>query len=509
MKKVAVLLILFTLLSKILGFAREITLSYFYGATNISDAYFISQTIPLTIFAFIGTGVATSYIPMYSSIVKESGVKSADRFTNNIINIIIIICTLMVLIVLIFTVPVVKLFASGFEGETLKIAVNFTRYSIFAVYFSGLIFVLNGYLQLQKSFLVPALIGIPYNILIMMSVFTSSAVGVFILPIGSVLAVAVQLLVLVPFVLKKGYKYLFVLDWNDKHIKKIMILSIPIILGVSVNQINILVDKTIASHISHGSISALTYANTLNWFLQGIFVASISAIVYPSLTRMVIDKNLDALKNTLSQSIVGVSLLILPATAIFLSFPWTIVKVLFGRGAFDAQAVDMTSSALFYYSFGMIGVGLRELVSKVFYSFQDTKTPMLNAVFALILNIALNIILSKYLGVGGIALATSISSICCVILLIIGLRRKIGSIGLLDIGKSLIKIIIASTIMGLVARFIYRIFFEWAGMSLSLVISSCFGLILYFGLLHFLKIDVTDRIFKEIRVKMESKFMKA
>src|SRR5690606_26414608 len=125
------------IISKILGFGREITLSYFYGVSNISDAYLISSTIPTFVFALIGTGLAASYIPMYNKIAKEGGDLSANKFTNNLINLIIVGSTLIIIFTLIFTKPIVKLFASGFDNETLGLAVTFTRISILGIYFSG------------------------------------------------------------------------------------------------------------------------------------------------------------------------------------------------------------------------------------------------------------------------------------------------------------------------------------------------------------------------------------
>ena len=116
MKQAALLLMFLEVLSKIMGFIREITLSYFYGASSISDAYLISLTIPTVIFAFVGTGIATSYIPIYSGIVKERGIEAADRFSNNLVNFLLLNCTFIVCIGSIFTEPIVGLFASGFEG---------------------------------------------------------------------------------------------------------------------------------------------------------------------------------------------------------------------------------------------------------------------------------------------------------------------------------------------------------------------------------------------------------
>lgn len=508
MKKNALILIVLTMFSKILGFIREIILSYFYGVSNISDAYLISLTIPGTIFVFIGTGIATSYIPMYSSIVKKSCIKSADKFTNNIINSILIICALITIMTLVFTVPIVRLFASGFNGETLSLAISFTRISIFGIFFLGLIYVFSAYLQLKTNFIVPALMGIPFNFFIIVSIVWSTKFNTIILSIGSVIAIASQLLLLIPFVYKKGFRYRLVFERHDEHLRKMMFLSLPVIIGVSVNQINILVDRTIASKIAMGGISALTYANRLNLFIQGIFVVSIITVMYPLISRMAAENNLSGLKKSLAKVINAINLLVIPITVGSMFFSKPIVKFLFGRGAFDSQAIAMTSNALFFYSIGMVGFGLRETISRVFYSLQDTKTPMINAAISIVINIVLNIILSKFLGIGGLALATSISAIFCTILLFVSLRKKMDSYGVKKISISFIKIVIASITMGGLCRFTYGILINNISLNLSLVISIGLGAIVYSIMIYFMKIEDVDVIVLIIKKKFRCNYNK-
>lgn len=503
MKKNAFILMLFTVFSKILGFSREIILSYFYGASNVSDAYLISLTIPLTIFAFIGVGISTSYIPMYSSIEKENGIKSADRFTSNIVNFILVMCTLIVVLGLVFTEPIVKLFASGFEGKILRLAVSFTKISMLGIYYSALTVLFSSYLQLKKSFLVTALVGIPFNLVIIISIILSTKFSTITLAIGSVIGIASQLLILIPFVYKKGYKYNLIFDLKDEKVKKMIHLAFPVILGTSVEQINKLVDRTIASRIATGGISALTYATRLNWFVQGIFITSIVTALYPMISKIAAENNMIGLKKTLSEAISSINILILPATVGTMIFAEPIVRLLFGRGAFDDNAISMTSYALFFYSIGMISFGLREVLSRAFYSLQDTKTPMVNGAIAMVMNIILNIILSKFLGIGGLALATSISAIFCTVLLFISLRKKIGPFGMKSITISFIKVLCVSLVMGLITKVSYNTLLTYINANLSLILSIGIGAVTYFIIIYFVKIEEVDTIVNAIKRKIK------
>ncbi|MCG8539354.1 MAG: murein biosynthesis integral membrane protein MurJ, partial [Clostridia bacterium] len=229
MKKTALGLMIITVAAKIFGFVRDITLSYFYGVSYISDAYLISLTIPMVIFEIIGTGIKTSYIPVYSLIKKEKGLNLANKFTNNTINFIIAISSIVVVVVLLYTVPIVKLFAVGFEGSVLSLVVCFTKISIFAIYFYSLIYIFSGFLQMKNNFIVPAIMGIPLNFFIIIFIVISSKYNIVFLSIGTLIAVLAQLIFLIPFVYKKGYRYKFILNMKDYYLKKMFFLAIPAI----------------------------------------------------------------------------------------------------------------------------------------------------------------------------------------------------------------------------------------------------------------------------------------
>lgn len=500
--KTALLIMIVTIFSKILGFGRDVILSYFYGTTHISDIYLVSLTIPSVIFGFIGVGLSTAYIPMYYQIAKDINEEASKRYTNNIINIILVFTSIILVFAFIFAYPLVRVFALGFSRETLDLAVLFTRISLFGMLFSGLIYIFSSFLQIKNNYLVPALIGVPLNILTIVSILLSSDGNVLLLAIGTLIATASQVLLLIPYVRKKKFSYRFFLDLKDKYIKKMILIALPVILGSSVNQINILVDRTIASNIAIGGISALNYANKLNFFVQGIFVISITSIMYPLLSKMIAQGNIDNLKRVLSTTINSINILVIPATAGSMIFSEQVIKLLFGRGAFDQEAISMTAYALFFYSLGMIGFGLREILSRAFYSMQDSKTPMINAAIGMILNIILNIILSRYLGIGGIALATSISALFTTILLFHSLRKKIGPFGIKELLKVFLKIILASLIMGFISKTSFNYLAFIISENLSLLIAIGVGTVSYMLIIYYMNIKDVDIIVNVIKKKL-------
>jgi putative peptidoglycan lipid II flippase len=504
MKKTALILMALAVVSKIFGFGREIALSYFYGASTISDAYLISLTIPGTIFAFIAAGIATGYIPLYTEIEKDNSKKMADRFTSNILNLILLICLMIVFFVITQTTSVVKLFASGFEGETLDLAVTYTKVSILGIFFYGVSHILKGYLQIKGQFTIPAILGLPFNLIIFAFIAISSIYNHILLPYGIVVAMFVELLILIPFVYKGGYRHKFPIPSRDKYVKKMLFLAMPVILGTSVNQINTLVDRTLASQIVEGGISALNYASRLNSFVQGIFVISIATVMYPMISKMAANKDIIGLKKKVNEGIIGVYLLIMPVSVGSIVFAEPVVQFLFGRGAFDTNDLLLTSSALYFYSIGMIGVGFREILSRAFYSIKDTKTPMINAAIGMVVNIVLNVFLSKPLGIGGLALATSISALITAVLMFVSLRRRIGSLGLKQVGTSFIKILVASLSMGLIAKLFFINLTSTINQNFSLLLAIVVGAIMYFLIIYFMKIEYAVVLVNNVKKKFRN-----
>lgn len=494
MGKTAFILMIITIFSKVLGFAREMILSFYYGASNISDAYLVSLTIPNVIFSFVGASLYTGYVPIYSQVRQDYGQDEANKYTNNLINVLIIACTIIIIFGYLFTEPLVKLFASGFTGDTLNLAIKFTRYAILGIYFSGLLYVYSGFIRLQDNFIIPELPVFLFNIIIIASILLSSKIGIMTLPIGALIATASQLIIVFPYALKKGLKYRPTLDIRDDNLRQMIIMVLPVILGQSVDQINVLIDRTLASSISVGGISALNYASRLNGSVFAIFVNTISTIIYPLISRKAAENNIDGLKKSVHEAISMISLLLIPASFGTAIFAEPIVKLLFGRGAFDSQATQMTSAALLCYSFGTLAFGLRNILSKTFYSLKDTRTPMINATISVAVNVIVSIVLSRYIGIAGLALGTSMAAIFCTILLAFNLRKKIGALGIRHTFKTCAKIVAASLIMGIISKIAFNEIQKYLSSNVSLLCSIALAVLIYFIAIYFMKVDEINSI---------------
>lgn len=502
-------LMIATIIAKVLGFVREMVLASSYGASMYSDAYIVSMNIPLVLFAIIGSTLSTVIIPMYFDVNNDLGEQGALKFTNNVFNIVIIICILFASIGLIFTEELVKVFALGFEGETLKVSIDFTRIIIVSIVFTGLSYLMTAYLHIKSNFVIPGIISVPKNIIVIISIILSTKYSPYIMIWGTLVGIAIEFLFQLPFAINNGYRYNPYININDKYIRKMFILILPVLIGVGVDQVNTMVDRTLASTLIEGSISALNYANKLNGFVMGLFITSVSAVIYPMLAKISTEDNKEKFTTSVAQSINSVILLVMPISvgAIVLANP--IVSLLFERGEFDSRATSMTSIALIMYSLGMVAFGLREILGKVFYALQDTKTPMINGAITMFMNIILNIILVRYLQLAGLALATSISAIICIFLLFGSLKKKMIYFGQDKIIKTTLKSIVAATGMGIVTYFGYNFLDNiFTNEGIALFVSILIGAIVYGITVLLLKVDEASMIVEIIKNKLKKKFVK-
>ena len=496
-----------TIIAKILGFGRELVLAAGYGTSIYSDAYVTAMNIPQVIFAIIGSTLATVLIPMYMEVHSEEGEKASLKFINNVFNLVILACIILSVLGFVFTKQIVNVFAVGYEGEALQVAINFTRITILGIVFTGLSYVMTSYLQIKNDFIMPGLSSVPKNIIIIVATLLSIKHGPYLMIWGTLIGMASEFVFQLPYAIKKGYRYVPVIDIKDKYIKKMAWLIMPVLIGVAVNQVNTLVDRTLASTLPVGTVSALNYSNKLTSFVIAIFITSISSVIYPMLSQLSSENNQERFTASVIKSINCVIILVLPITVGTIVLALPIVRVLFERGAFDANGTYLTALALAMYSIGMVAYGLRDVLGKIFYSLQDTKTPMINGAIAMIMNIVLNIILVKYLQLAGLALATSISAIVCIFLLFGSLKKKIGYFGQDKIIKTTIKSIVAAVVMGIVTYFVYNIVSNLLGLgfakeAVSLAISVGVGAITYGILVVVLKVDeiniITDMVKKKL-----------
>lgn len=509
--KSALIIIIFTLGSKLLGFLREILIAAKFGSGMETDTFFIALTGTGLLTGFLSNAISTTFIPVILEVETKEGKKGKISHTNNMINVVLFASFILVAIALLGTPLIIKILANGFEGEQFDLAVKLTRIGLPMILFSGVIGVMTGYLQSEEKFNATAIIGVPLNLFyIFFLLFLSSFFGIKGLMVSAVVGVVAQLLVQIPEAKVSGFKYKFIFNIKDKYIRKVLYLSIPVLIGVAINDLNVIVDKTLASSLVSGSISALNYANRLNNLILGVFISAITTVIFPILSREANSDNIPGVINTMGNGINLILLITIPATVGLIVLAKPIIEIAFQRGEFDTTATLMTSQALIFYSVGLVAMALRLLITRVYYSLQDTKTPMVNGAISVGLNIILNLILVRYMAHAGLAFATSISTIVATLLMLHGLKKKIGSLGTKVYIITFIKSGLASAVMGVVVYFIYNGLYGVLGVSklynlISLLVALGVGVIVYVILCYVFKVEEVRDVIKKIRFRLINK----
>lgn len=501
MARSALIIIVLTLGSKFLGFIREVLIAAKFGSGIETDAFFVAMTGTTLITELIRNAISTTFIPVLSEVEVKEGKEGKLYHANNINSIIFLISVLLVGVGWFISPLLVKILAKGFTGEQFILAIKLTKIGLPMILFSGAIGALTAYLQSEQRFFSTSFIGFPFNfIYIFFLVFLSSRFGIEGLMVAAVIAVFSQLLILLPEAKISGFRFKYVFDIKDSYVSKVLYLSIPVLIGVAINDLNVIVDRTLASGLVTGSISALNYANKLNNLILTVFISAITTVVFPILADEFNKNNIDGVKRVMAYGVNLILIISLPATVGLVVLAKPIVEVAFERGAFDATATVMTSQALIFYSIGLVAMALRLLLTRVYYSLQDTKTPMINGAISVGINIVLNLILIKYMAHAGLAFATSIATTIAIVLMFYDLRKKIGSLGTISYIKCGIKVMLASAIMGIIAYIVYHGIYNALGVSklynlISLLFAVMTGVIIYSVLCYMLRIkEVRDMV---------------
>lgn len=500
--KAATLIMVMTLINKAIGFVRDALVASSFGTTYMTDAYNVAMTILDLLFIMIAFAITTTFIPILSDTLNKKGKEEMFKFANNLMNIFTIIGIILVLLGVIFTPIIVKITANRLDSNTFNLAVQLTRVSVVSLVFLIVYAGHTAILQSLDDFLGPTVVGLVYNIPIIIYILLGAKGGIYGLMIATVLGAVIRTIAQIPFLYKHGFKFKFILNIKDPRIKKMVLLVIPVLIGASANQINKLVDKTLASGLPEGSISALTYGERISDVIFATFAVAIITVVFPTLSRAISEKDNKKFKFYIEKAINNMNLILLPCTVGLILLSEPIITIIFKHGVFDDRGVNMTTAALVFYSLGIPFCGLREVFNKSLYALQDTKTSTINGIIAVIINIILNLLFINKLGLKGLALSTSISALSASVLLFLSLKRKIGSINGKVLLKTTIKIIISTFIMGVVVYYSYQLIYN-INILIAVVISVILGVLFYTLSLKILKVQEFNDIVLTIKGKIK------
>ena len=441
----------FTIISRILGYLRDILIAIFLGASIFADAFFVAFRLPNTFRRLFAEGTFNAaFIPSYTS-AKLKNQKTGKIFADDVLSILLLILLFLVTLAEIFTPYLVYLIAPGFIENNFKfnLAVEFTRVTFPFLLFVSLSSFFSGILNSNNKFAAAAAAPIILNIILILSIIISYFENLNIakqLSYGVTIAGIIQLTFLIFFTskyYKPNIKFRFKINNKVKFFFKKLL---PSIFSSGVTQINILVGTIIASFQS-GAVSYLYYADRvyqINLAIAGIAVGTVSL---PVLSKAFHSKNYSRVKKIQNKSLQLSLLLSIPASLGLIVASEEIVSGLFGYGSFTFSDVKMTSSALMFFGYGIIAFALVKILSNFFFARDNTKTPFYVSAFIVFLNIIISISFFDKIGFLIIPIATSISTWIGVLIFLFLLQKRNYLLLQKKLFKDIFKIIISSTIM--------------------------------------------------------------
>ncbi|MGM0567816.1 MAG: murein biosynthesis integral membrane protein MurJ [Elusimicrobiota bacterium] len=429
-----------TLISRILGYARDMLIAKYFGASMAADAFFVAYKIPNLFRRLLGEGsLSTSFIPVYTRYLTAGDEEEAEKLVRSVFGVFGLLFILLTFGGIIFAPQIVSVIAPGFSDtpEKFRLTVTLTRIMFPFLMAVGLGAIALGILNSRRIFFIPA---VAPSMLSISEIIFILAISPFLDPPVKALALGVvaggfaQFFIQAAFI-KKDTSIRPQLNLNHPGLKKIYRLMLPAIFGLAVYQLNILVDTVCATLLMEGSVSFLYYGNRLVQFPLALFGTAMATVTLPLMSENAAKKQERRFKDTFSTALRGISYFILPSAIGLIIFGEPIIKLLFERGEFTSLHTSSTAWVLMFYSFGLIFFAGVKVAVSAFHSLQDTKTPVLVACVALAINAILNIIVvtyspvREYFSTGGLAFSTSIASAFNFILLMLIFTKRKGGIG--------------------------------------------------------------------------------
>ncbi|MCL2856654.1 MAG: murein biosynthesis integral membrane protein MurJ [Oscillospiraceae bacterium] len=432
-----------TMLSRLTGFVREMVLAANYGADIVSDAFILAFTIPDSLLVFISGAVAASFIPMYHR------VEDTAKFTRNIMTCLLFISLAFSVVFTIFPGALVRLFAFQLDPETFEIAVFFVRYMVWSAVFILLMDVYNAHLEIKGAFFVSGIRPVWRNITVILGLILGSIYDRnLIIALAPVAGSALSMLVLSIANRKHQYTYRPYLDLQSPDLRQVFILTAPIFLATASGQINMIISRNFAATLPVGTISYLNYSNRVAALFVALFGHALFTVLYPHMSKLAASDDIAKLKGILTRSIIYITAIMLPLCIGLIVLAEPGVRIMFERGHFTAEDTARTAAILRMHAMLLLSGGINPLIVRGFFAVQSTKAPAYISIAAVLASIALHFWLIGPLGAEGLALAASLSAFLATLLLIVFLRKKLGSLGLRKDLPELAKISLASLAMG-------------------------------------------------------------
>ena len=445
-----------TLISRVLGYVRDMLQAFFLGTGIGADAFTIAFVIPNLLRSLTAEGSMTSaFIPTFTRVKKHGSPERTQEFTNAVFYSLALIVAGIVLLGILTAPVLVKAIASGYRlvPGKLDLTVSLLRIMFPYLLFISLAALCSAILNSHFKFGLAAASPIFFNLAMIACILVlarKTEDPAYAFAVGVIAGGLCQLLVQLPAVRRLGISLRPRLDFADQAVRKLGRLMLPGIFGLGIFQINLALSRMLASWLSEGSVSALYYATRVAEFTLGIFSLAVAKALLPTLSLQAAEEDVAGIKKTILFSLKLITVVTMPAAAGLALLAGPIIRVLFERGAFGPESTALTTSALVFFSLGLPFSSGNKVLKKGFFSLQDTKTPVVVAGVSVAFYLSSSLVLMRFMGVGGLALGLALTETLYFLLLWVLLQKKIGPLPRRDLLAFSLKILLCTGFMGVV-----------------------------------------------------------
>jgi putative peptidoglycan lipid II flippase len=397
------------ILAHILSLAKEIIVANYFGITGAMDAFCAALTFPILVNNVLLSAFGAIFIPFFIR-YRIRRAEEAHYAASIVINYLVLILVASAVLLYFFAPLIIQYAFHGLPVSTALLAVTILRILSVTVVLAGSVGILTGIINAYEHFAWPAFSRMCVTGTIMaFVVFFMKKWGIYALAYGLIVGLFVQLLILVPVAYRKGYRYHFSFSGGDGVLKEVLPLASLYFIAVIVIQVNLVVDRVMASYLAPGSIAALGYAEKIVQVPIMVFAGSLATAVFPFFSMQVAKREIEAMKDSLAKSIRLAAFIFIPITAALLILAQPLITLLFQRGAFDKSASALTSAILVFYSLQLFFYAVVLILGRIFLALQDMRDLLKITVAGVIMNVLFNLIFMRLISppAAGIALSTS------------------------------------------------------------------------------------------------------
>ncbi len=454
-----------TMTSRLLGLVRETVLAAVFGASASPqmDAFNVAFRVPNLLRDLFAEGAMTAaFVPTFTRTLAAKGREEAWRLGNLVMNALLIVTGIAVVIGLLFASRITAALASSeFAAVPGKLALTTDLTRIMLPFLSTLAVAaaMMGMLNSLHRFFIPSLSPAMFNVA---SIFSALAIAPLMprvgldpivgIAIGTLLGGLGQILLQWPALRNEGFRYQPIVSFKDQAVVEILRLMGPATIGLAAVQVNVFVNTYLATSQEQGAVSWLQYAFRLMYLPIGLFGVSIATAALPDISRQAVGENLKAIRETVSRGLRLMLMLNVPATVGLVVLAHPIVAMIYERRMFHAGDTAATAAALMFYAPGLLGYSAVKIASPTFYSLRDSRTPVVVSVLSVGVNLGINLVLVRVMGFRGLALGTALAALFNAVALLWLLRAKLGGIDGRRVGLALLKVTLASLVMGAAAH---------------------------------------------------------